>query len=292
MASPLLSLAAVLLTPVLLVGQVRPPETRPVQVEQPPVRVEGDRGCELAADPGLILTFADCPTPGAEGLAREVEIVEYRNGDAPQRVSAVSVGGVAQRDLDVRSLSWSDVDDDGDGMPTLEGDASARRTPGRMKVGRVTLRRTAALRVGRNALPGQADDLDSDGFPDLAVSLDDPSGATTTIAFGGCRVAPAPDAAPEEVTLVCREVRTEPAPDANPYARFIAGAMDHPGAELPLVDRRAPASPTAAPGAREGPRAFRLEGTRLEGWSVGFDPARAGTARWSLEVRVRRIERG
>lgn len=81
--------------------------------------------------------------------------------------------------------------------------------------------------------------------------------------------------------------------DANPYARFVAQATRRPDVHIPLLDRRTPSSAApsgaAARGAPRSTRTFRLEGARLESWSVDFDRAR-GTGGWTLEVRVNRIE--
>ncbi|HSK19229.1 MAG TPA: hypothetical protein VK912_08815, partial [Longimicrobiales bacterium] len=125
------------------------------------------------------------------------------------------------------------------------------------------------------------------------VELRDPSGGTTTVAFEGCRPASG-EPASEAVTLTCREVRMVAALDANPYARFIARATGRPDVDISLLDRRTlPAAARSAPAARaaaQNTRTFRLEGARLENWSVDFDPSRSGAGSWTLEVRVNRIE--
>ena len=95
--------------------------------------------------------------------------------------------------------------------------------------------------------------------------------------------------------------------DANPYARFIAQATDRPEVHGTLLDRRTP--PNAAAPARDAgtardrrtardagtprsERTTRLDGARLESWSLDFDPALGGSGQWTLEVRVERIEMG
>lgn len=216
-----------------------------------------------------------------------MEIVEYRNGDAPLRASRVTVGGVVRGDLAARSLYWGDPDDDADGVPDLAADA-ARARPGRMKVGRVTLRRTDTAVADSTGLPWEDGDVDGDGFP-LTVDLQDPSGATTTVSFRGCRTASERKTATDDVTLACREMRAVAALDANPYARFIARQADRSAGEMSLLDRRTAPSAAAA-GASRGAPGHRLHGARLESWSVDFDPALRGTARWTLKVRVNRIE--
>ncbi|MBR9988550.1 MAG: hypothetical protein KFH98_02285 [Gemmatimonadetes bacterium] len=218
-----------------------------------------------------------------------MEVVEYRNGDSQVRGARVTVQGVVRSNLAALHIGWSDPDDDGDGVPTTTD--VARRAGGRMKVGRVTLRRTTAAGANRAALPWEDGDVDGDGFP-VTVDLRDPSGGTTTVSFDGCRAVAGTDPAADDVTLVCREARMVAALDANPYARFIAGATDRPEVDIPLLDRRAPPSAPSAPAARgaaQSTRAFRLEGVRLESWSVDLDPAR-GNGSWTLEVRVNRVE--
>ena len=297
------ALAAVLLTPLLLAAQVRAPEARAVPAGQRPARAELGRACELSAGDGLTMAFAVCPPPGDGGVGKEVEVVEYRNGDSPMRVTRVSVRGVLHRELAVRHLGWSDPDDDSDGVPDLMENAT-RRAGGRMKVGRVTLRRTSVARADRAVLPWEGGDLDGDGFP-LNVDLQDTSGGTATVAFEGCRAVSDAEKAADAVTLACREVRMVAALDANPYARFIAQAADRPEVHSTLLDRRTP--PGAVASARDADtakdrrtprdagtprsgRTARLEGARLEGWSLDFDPALGGSGQWTLEVRVERIE--
>ena len=65
-----------------------------------------------------------------------------------------------------------------------------------------------------------------------------------------------------------------------------------PGAQETLLQRRPIPTGAASPAARAGhePRVSRLPGARLEGWSLDFDEARSGEGRWTLEVRVDRIE--
>lgn len=278
------ALAAVLLTPVLLPAQVRQPDARPMPAEQRPASAELGRACELSTSDGLTLAFAVCPPLGAGEAAREVEIVEYRNGDSPVRASRVTVRGVVRGDLAARSLSWGDPDDDADGVAD-----AARARPGRMKVGRVTLRRTDTAGADSTGLPWEDGDVDGDGFP-LTVDLQDPSGATTTVSFRGCRAVPARERATDDVTLACREVRAVAALDANPYARFIARSTDRSAKETSVLNQR-PAPATAGADASRSARGLRLHGVRVESWSVDFDSARrGGPARWTLEVRVNRIE--
>ncbi len=287
-------LLALLLVPSSLVAQVRPPPAgaRPVQAR--PAQAQ-PRPCELATDDGLLLAFDDCPAPPAGNAARELEVVEYRNGDAPTRAVRVQVGGVVHGDLSARALSWSDPDDDADGLPSLAAD-SERRAGGRMKVGRVTLRRTGVSPTDAGALPWSSGDLDGDGFP-VTVTLEDPSGASTTVAFEGCRAAAAgPDRA-GDVSLSCDRARMVAALDANPYARLAArGSEDRAGAASLTQRRAAPTEGTGgtARGVRPAARplrALRLEGARLAGWSVDLtDLERRGSVNWTLEVRVDRIE--
>lgn len=280
--------AVLLLTPALLAAQVRPSDARSardVRSESPIVRPT----CNLAGESGIVLSFAVCPARSGSGTTREVEIVEYRDGDSPMQVARVTVRGVVRGDLDALHIGTTDPDDDGDGLPALE----ARRAGGRMKVGRVTLRRTEL--AGATGLPWEGDgDTDGDGFP-MTVDLREPSGGTTTLTLGKCRAVPGTEPAAEVVSLTCREVRMVAATESSPYARFVARAMERPDRALPLVDHRMPSTATSAAavtrGATQSTRAFRLEGARLENWSVDFD-SRSGTGSWTLEMRVDRIEMG
>jgi hypothetical protein len=277
------ALAAVLLTPVLLSAQVRSPDARAV----PAGPRDSGAACELSTGDGLILAFAACPAQRGGNAAREVEVIEYRNGDAQVRSARVTVQGAARGDLTALHIGWGDPDDDGDGLPT----ADVARRPGRTKVGRVTLRRTTGEGEKRTALPWDGD-VDGDGFP-VTVELQDASGGSTTVSFERCSAVSGTDPASDDVTLVCREARMVAALDANPYARYIAGAAGRPEVDMPLMDRRTPPSAEraapAARGAAQSTRAFRLEGVRVEGWSLDLDAAH-GTGRWTLEVRVNRVE--
>ncbi|HSJ30140.1 MAG TPA: hypothetical protein VK933_01815 [Longimicrobiales bacterium] len=280
--------AAVLLTPALLSAQVRPPDARAVPAEAREESANVGQACELSGNEGIVLAFGACPAPGG-GAAGEVEIIEYRNGDSRMQVARVTVRGVVRGELDATHIGWSDLDDDGDGVPTQV----ARRAGGRMKVGRVTLRQTQVAGADRAALPWEPGDTDGDGFP-VTVELRDPSGGITTVTFEECRAASGSRPAAEGVTLTCRVVRMMAALDANPYARFVARATARPDADISLLDRRTPSSAApsalAARGAARSTRTFRLEGVRLDTWTVDFDPARDGAGQWTLEVRVNRIE--
>lgn len=285
------ALAAVLLTPGLMAAQVRPPDARPVPAGARVEAAIAERGCELATDDGLTLAFASCSPAGGAGAAREVEIIEYRNGDALIRSTQVTVAGVVQPDFVPQFIGLSDPADDAAAAAAVT-ETAARMRPGRMKVGRVTLRRIAAAGAGRAALPWDGGDVDGDGFP-AAIELHDPSAGIMTVSFERCRAVSGTEPGANEVTLECRSVRAVAALDANPYARFIARATNRPDDAVTLLDRRLPpAAAASAPAARapQSPRTFRLHGARLEGWSLDFDLANGGAGSWTLEVRVARIE--
>lgn len=288
------ALLALLLAPSLGGAQVRPPDARPLPAGERPADLQRGQACQLSSEEGLTLEFESCPAPSAGNAAREIEVVEYRNGDARVGAVRVSVGGVVRRDVTARHLSWSDPDDDGDGVPTVRAGAvqpdAARRAMGRVKVGRVTLERAQAPGADPAALPWDAGDLDGDGFP-VTIDLVDPDGGTTTISFERCRPDSTTRGDADPVTLACQGARMVAALDANPYARLVAGAASSPAAALSLLDRRTP-TPGAAGERARAPmpaRTFRLEGARLEGWSIDVAAAN-DTVSWTLEVRVERIE--
>lgn len=91
------------------------------------------------------------------------------------------------------------------------------------------------------------------------------------------------------MTLACREVRAVAALDANPYARFIARQADRSAKHTSVLDQRTAPSATGAGASRSAP-GLRLHGVRVESWSVDLDPARRGGGRWTLQVRMDRIE--
>lgn len=255
-------------------------------VERP---VAAAAGCQLDAAGGR-MAFAQCdPVPsGNRALAREIEIVEYRDGDDPGSAS-ISANGQPLDGWVLRHVSVTDPDDDGDGVPTADA-AAARVAGGRLKVGRVTLRRVTGRAANTGWPPA---DMDSDGFP-MVVTLTNPAGGAAHIALAGCtperagtRAAiPARGEQPASVTLRCTSVRVEADGAASPYARFVAGAADAAGV--------AGARPTGdavlrAQGARAA-EGVRLRGAEVVGWSVDADDARRNSLRWTLEVRVDRWE--
>ena len=277
------TLIAVLSASTAVSAQTRPADALPRPMTER-VAPNGIQGCALSTDDGLTLVFQACPAPPDAGAARELEVVEYRNGDAPIRAVRVTVDGVVHRDLAARRLSWSDPDDDGDGIPTA---VEARRAGGRMKVGRVTLRRTNLAGPDGTNPPWIDEDADGDGFP-VAIEIQDRSGAVTILRFRGCGVGSSMARDAAEVTLACADVRPVPALDANPYARLIARATGRAPGNLSLEVRRTPPA-AAASRSPATDRALRLRGAALEGWYVDLDPA-AGTSRWTLEIRPDRID--
>jgi hypothetical protein len=219
-----------------------------------------------------------------------VEVVEYRDGDDP--VSArLHQDGAVQRDIAVRSVGAGDPDDDGDGLPMV----SAARRPGRVKVGRVTLRATAPGGIQTLAGMWSIGDLDGDGFP-LAVVLQDEVGGEGRVELSGCapvemstvdsgdargRSSPAVD-----LTLRCRTAEMVQALDANPYARFIAESQADPAPQETLVEGPPERLRSGVGGG------VQLHGATLRSWSVEWtgEGARRDGARWRLDVRVDRIE--
>ncbi|MFO7588512.1 MAG: hypothetical protein R6X22_10610 [Gemmatimonadota bacterium] len=270
---------------------------RPAETALPsaagPARVAPTGGCELATESGLRLAFGRCEkgSPAGSARAKEVEVVEYRNGDSPVAAS-VQLGGAARPDFAVLQIAALDPDDDADGVP--DAARATRRPAGRMKVGRITLRGRGDAGTKSLLALRDGDDADGAGFP-VTVMLRSPGGGEARIELGGCTPAE-PEAAAgaargaipagrrTEITLDCARVRMVAALDANPYARFIAGSQDGRAGAGALYETRA---------ARRGEsaRRLRLEDTILRAWSLELDPGAArGTGRWTLEVRVNRIE--
>lgn len=273
-------------------------------VAQEAPRAAGAPACELVTAGGLRIAFEECGGSAALGSARarEIEIVEYRNGDARIR-ARVADPGQGFGEVQVRALAVVDPDDDGDGLPTA---AAARRPGGRMKVGRVTLRATGPEGIRALEAMRRQGDLDRDGFP-MAIDLRDEDGGQGRVEFQSCTPAGAPSADPAvrgervtapaaprgtgaDLTLECRRAEMVRALDANPYARLVTelesatepedGLMESPSAQLR--------------GPRDDGRRVRLRGAVLRGWSLEWPEAGApvsdSTARWTLEVRVDRIE--
>jgi len=286
-----LLLATLSLTSLPALAQRPPAPVRAAPQQERPVQAAA---CELTTAQGLRLAFGECG--GAAALAsrleKEVEVVEYRNGDSPVRASVHFQGGTPGG-ISVRAVSAVDPDDDGDGIPT----AAAARRPGRVKVGRVTLRAAAPDGVRTLAGMWSQGDLDGDGFP-LAVALRDDAGGEGRVELAGCIPVEmlavgggaGADAAPPAVdlTLRCRSAEMVKALDANPYARFVAASQDAGSTRDALVEAPAAALRNRA-GAGGG---IRLHGATLRGWSLEWSGAgaRQGPATWTLEVRVDRIE--
>ena len=279
------AIAALLFTPTLLSAQVRP-QPRADAVMSRPAGGDVMDECELSAGESLVMRFGSCSPLVAGGVSKEIEIVEYRNGDSRSRVHRVTVRGwdMVHKDVRVVRLAWGDFD--GDGRTDLLTDA-ARIRPGKVKVGRVTLAREYHSGVG-GASDWPPMDMDSDGYP-VTVELQDDSGGSTTIAFDDCRMTASTEsrANRDTVTLVCREVRMVAALDANPYARFVRQATSRAAVAGTLVDRRTPTRSDADARGRVGIPTTRLDGAQLESWSVAFDSATGGTAQWALGLRPR-----
>lgn len=259
--------------------QAAPPQERAAQAA-------ATTACELLAPSGLRLPFQECGASRALAGARtrEVEVVEYRNGDA--RLSArLQQQGTVHRDIAVRSVSVGDPDDDGDGFPAV---AAARR-PGRTKVGRMTLRASTPDGIGILTEMWHVGDVDGDGFGfPLSVILRDDAAGEGRVDFGGCTpvgMVPAASSSPAvDLTLRCRTAEMVKALDANPYARFISESQGSAAREQTLVEQLR--------GRTGSGERVRLQGATLRGWSLEWmdDGARQDRPQWTLEVRVNRIE--
>jgi hypothetical protein len=274
--------------------------------------------CELVAGDGLRMTFTGCPVPDRSARTTgEVEIVEYRNGDAPASVS-VQVAGAARGDLAVLAVDWRDLDSDDDGIldateraraPAAAVPTAARRRPGRVKYANVTLKRGVTSGAGTGSQLPWPGDLDGDGFP-LVVTIRAPGGGEERIHLEACTPeAPMGRASADradEVTLACATARVESGPESSAYARWISrssGTEARGGAAAEGLREERRAAPTQRsvralqgnPAARTATApvpARTLSGVRLAGWSVVFTPNAAGSdgASWTLEMRVGRIE--
>lgn len=277
-------------SPALAQRPTAPVRAAPTQEQRAQTR--DTPACELQTPSGLRLAFQECGASRAlaGGVAREVEVVEYKDGDDP--VSArLHQAGVVHHDIAVRSVGAGDPDDDGDGLPMV----SAARRPGRVKVGRVTLRATAPGGIRTLAGMWSIGDVDGDGFP-LAVVLQDELGGEGRVALGGC--APVEmstvgsgdvrgrSSSAVDLTLRCRTAEMVQALDANPYARFIAESQADEAPGETLVEGAPEQLRTGVGGG------VQLQGATLGRWSVEWtgDGARQDVAQWTLEVRVERIE--
>lgn len=281
-----LALALLAASPVVAQGPATPVRAAPAQ--ERPAQTRQPAACELTAPSGLRLAFQECGASRAlaGARARELEVVEYRNGDA--QVSArLQWAGTVDRDVAVRSVGVGDPDDDGDGIPTT---AAARR-PGRVKVGRVTLRAATPSGIGALAEIWKVGDVDGDGFP-VSVILQDAAGREGQVDLGGCApvdMVETDGSSPAvDLTLRCRTAEMVKALDANPYARFISEAQGAAARGETLVEER-PQQLRDRTGA--GDR-IQLRGATLGGWSLEWtgDGALQDRAQWTLEVRVDRIE--
>ncbi len=281
-------LALTLLAASPVVAQRSGTPVRAAPAQERPAQTSQAAACELTAPSGLRLAFQECGASRAlaGARAREVEVVEYRNGDA-QMSARLQQGGTVHRDVAVRSVGVGDPDDDGDGVPTM---ATARR-PGRVKVGRVTLRAATPSGIGALAEMWKVGDVDGDGFP-VSVILQDAAGSEGQVDLGGCTpvemVSSDGSSTTVDLTLRCRTAEMVRALDANPYARFISDAQGAAARGETLVEER----PEQLRGRAGSSDRIQLEGATLEGWSLEWtgDGARRDRAEWTLEVRVDRIE--
>jgi len=254
--------------------------------------------CDLATESGLRLSFAACGGSVQADATRttgEVEVIEYRNGD--QRVrTELRVEGVVHRDLAARSL-W-----------VRYGDSVVARTgPSVVWEVRIALHGSGPEGVG--VLQGMWDARARDGASSarggqpVEIAMRDDTGGGTSLALDRC-VPETWTADTAELVLRCDTVRPVGTLDRNPYARFVleSSASSTGGRTRPvtLMDTRAErATPTLAPSVRgrgdgrpTGLRRYRLQGATLQGWSIDFAPdgPAGAVARWTLEVRVARIE--
>jgi len=292
---------ALLFIPALVTAQVRP-EPRTDAVTPRPASGNVTDKCELSVGESLVMSFDSCSRPGA-GVQKEIEVVEYRNGDSRSRVGRVTVGGrdMDREDVAVVRLAWEDYDDDGrtDLARDFDGDGKTdfmaeptRMRPGKVKVGRVTLKRMHDSGAKNARADWPPPDVDEDGYP-VTVEVRDSSAGSTTIAFDRCRTMAG--AEPREtgntLTLVCRDVRMVAALDANPYARFVSHASNPSSVAGTTVHRQPPSITTRSAAnarVRMGAQTTRLDAARLESWSVHFDSAAGGAGRWALRVRTGR----
>lgn len=234
--------------------------------------------------------------------------MEYRNGDSPHR-QVVVIGGRTQGQLSARrlgtrvsranlgmtgpdSIVLQDSDDDG---------VAERRLGGRMKVGRVTLRRAAApapddgafviLASGSSGGDAMLEQWSRGGARDgrpVAVRFVAPDGSALTAELERCvpqrftrEVADAEGEARSELLLRCALPRVSGEGSSAPMARFLTGSADAAEGATMRNDGAGARNPATA----------ELHGARVESWSVEYLPGnRKAPHRWTLEVRVERIE--
>jgi len=293
-----------------------PAATTPARGGAPAVPGVGPAdACSLDTESGLRLAFASCGGTVQGDATRtvgEVEVIEYRNGDQRARTE-LRIDGIVHRDVALRTVRAG------------YGDAGvARAGTGPVWEARIVLHGSGP--EGTRVLQGMWDTRAREGttYPivnwPVEVGIRDESGAVTTIALDRC--APAEWAeATSALVVSCDTARPVGALEGNPYALFVAqaGAPVSGGQARPvtLMDSRsseggAPAATSAATvrggeratpalapargasdGRATGMRRFRLQGATLQSWSIDFDPPGGATAvpmRWTLEVRVARVE--
>lgn len=288
------ALSLILLIPVIAMAQT--PANRAA------VRSQANLVCTLVLEDALQLQFTQCnrhsdrPTGnlatgqrGAAARAPEIEIIEYRNGDS--RISRMSIGIGGQVRNGVSLVAMQAAPAASTGQPLYSENSAAVNNPlySENSVGGNNPLYESRLLLSYNnsggvtAVDNWAHPTNrSSSNPPVTVDLMYSDGARLQTTFSGC--VRAIDTRPDDVMrpntetqrlLQCDSVTVSGSGSAAALARFIG-----------------PDQTGARPAARMGPAgSASLSNPQVQRWMLEYDPRAAqSSVRWTLEVRVDRVE--